>query len=57
MSEVKKSAIRFEMCIRDRGMCQGGKHCLAPSPCPKLLVDHSDYLSVLRRVRALPGVG
>ena len=39
-----------------KGMCQGGKHCLAPSPCPKLLVDHSDYLSILRRVRALPGV-
>ena len=39
-----------------KGMCQGGKHCLAPSPCPKLLVDHSEYLAILRRVRALPGV-
>ena len=39
-----------------KGMCQGGKHCLAPSPCQKLLVDHSEYLAILRRVRALPGV-
>ena len=39
-----------------RGMCQGGKKCLAPSPCPHLIVDHSDYLSILRRLRAIPGV-
>lgn len=39
-----------------RGVCGGGKHCLAPSPCKELIVDHSEYLSILRRVRALPGV-
>ncbi len=39
-----------------KGMCQGGKKCLAPSPCPHLLVDHSEYLSILRRLRAIPGV-
>lgn len=39
-----------------KGMCKGGKHCLAPQPCPHLLVDHREYLSILRRVRALPGV-
>ncbi|HJB67960.1 MAG TPA: YgiQ family radical SAM protein [Candidatus Fournierella excrementigallinarum] len=39
-----------------KGMCQGGKKCLAPSPCPHLLVDHTEYLSMLRRLRALPGV-
>ena len=38
------------------GVCGGGKHCLAPTPCKNLIVDHSDYLSILRRVRALPGV-
>lgn len=38
------------------GICTGGKHCLAPSPCPHLIVDHSGYLSILRRLRALPGV-
>lgn len=39
-----------------KGMCQGGKKCLAPSPCPHLLVDHNEYLSMLRRLRELPGV-
>ncbi len=39
-----------------KGMCQGGKKCLAPSPCPKLIVDHREYLSILRRLRAIPGV-
>ena len=39
-----------------KGMCQGGKKCLAPSPCPHLLVDHTEYLSMLRKLRALPGV-
>ena len=38
------------------GMCSGGKHCLAPAACSKLIVDHSDYLGILRRLRALPGV-
>ncbi len=38
------------------GMCQGGKKCLAPSPCPHLRVDHQEYLGMLRRVRALPDV-
>jgi uncharacterized radical SAM protein YgiQ len=38
------------------GICTGGKHCLAPSPCPHLIVDHSGYLAMLRRLRALPGV-
>ena len=39
-----------------KGLCQGGKKCLAPSPCPHLLVDHSEYLGILRRLRQLPGV-
>lgn len=39
-----------------KGVCGGGKHCLAPQPCPKLIVDHSEYLAILRRLRALPGV-
>ena len=30
--------------------------CLAPQPCPHLIVDHKDYLNILRRLRALPGV-
>ena len=37
-------------------MCNGGKHCLAPTTCSHMIVDHSDYLKILRRVRELPGV-
>ena len=38
-----------------RGMCKGRK-CLAPTPCKNLVVDHSEYLRILRKLRALPGV-
>ena len=38
------------------GMCRGGRRCLAPSPCPALQVDHSEFLEMLRRVRAIPKV-
>ncbi len=37
------------------GVCQN-RQCLFPKPCPNLTVDHSDYLSLLRKLRALPGV-
>ena len=37
------------------GLCKG-KKCLAPKPCPALVADHSDYLSLLRKVRKLPKV-
>ncbi len=49
---------RFPSCAQQmkKGMCTGGKHCLAPQTCTKMIVDHSDYLNILRRVRALPGV-
>ncbi len=38
-----------------RGVCKN-RQCLFPKPCPNLEVDHSDYLSLLRKLRALPGV-
>ena len=38
-----------------KGACPNRK-CLYPSPCPNLKVDHSDYLRLLRELRALPGV-
>ena len=38
-----------------RGACRS-KHCLFPRPCRKLNADHSDYLSLLRELRSLPGV-
>lgn len=37
------------------GVCRH-RQCLCPKPCPNLEVDHSDYLSLLRRLRALPNV-
>lgn len=39
----------------ERGACKG-KHCLSPSVCKNLNTDHSDYLALLRSLRALPGV-
>ena len=38
-----------------RGLCKG-KKCLAPAPCSNLKADHSEYLDILREVRALPKV-
>ncbi|MBQ3073131.1 MAG: YgiQ family radical SAM protein [Ruminococcus sp.] len=38
-----------------RGLC-ADKKCLAPSMCPAVNVDHSDYLSLLRKLRELPKV-
>ena len=37
------------------GMCKG-KKCLAPKPCPALKADHTEYLRMLRKLRALPKV-
>ena len=37
------------------GMCKN-RSCLAPVPCKNLDPDHSDYLALLRKVRAIPGV-
>lgn len=39
-----------------KGLCQKGKKCLAPHACSKLLIDHSDYLNILRRLRNIPKV-
>lgn len=38
-----------------RGAC-ANRRCLAPEPCPHLRATHEDYLSLLRKLRALPGV-
>ncbi len=38
-----------------KGACPT-KQCLFPTPCKNLMADHSDYLSLLRELRALPGV-
>ncbi|MBQ0125023.1 MAG: YgiQ family radical SAM protein [Clostridiales bacterium] len=38
-----------------RGMCKG-KKCLAPTPCKNLVVDQSEYLHLLRRLREIKGI-
>ena len=38
-----------------KGACPN-KQCLFPKPCKNLKVDHSDYLSLLRKLRELPNV-
>ena len=38
-----------------RGVCKN-RQCLFPEPCPNLKVDHRDYVELLRKLRALPGV-
>ena len=38
-----------------KGVCKN-KQCLFPTPCKNLTVDHSDYVSLLRKLRKIPGV-
>ena len=38
-----------------KGLCADRK-CLAPEKCPAVKVDHSDYLSLLRKLRLLPKI-
>ncbi len=37
------------------GLCRGRK-CLSPKPCPNLKADHSEYVEILREMRAIPGI-
>lgn len=37
------------------GVCKN-RQCLFPKPCPNMKADHSDYLSLLRKLRTLPKV-
>ena len=39
----------------ERGVCRG-KECLFPTPCRNLDASHEDYLALLRKCRAIPGV-
>lgn len=39
----------------EHGMCKG-RECLYPEPCKNLDTDHSAYLNLLRKIRALPKV-
>ena len=48
---------RHPSCVQQvkNGMCKN-RSCLAPVPCKNLDPSHADYLSLLRKVRAVPGV-
>ena len=37
------------------GVCKD-KQCIFPEPCKNLIIDHSEYLSMLKRVREIPGI-
>ncbi len=37
------------------GVCTN-KQCLFPEPCRNLKVDHKDYVELLRKLEAVPGV-
>lgn len=37
------------------GTCKT-KQCMFPKPCKNLIIDHTEYLSLLRKVRKLPGI-
>ena len=48
---------RVPACAKmDRAGACTDRRCLAPEPCPNLRADESDYVEVLRALRALPGV-
>ncbi|MEG0542412.1 MAG: YgiQ family radical SAM protein, partial [Angelakisella sp.] len=38
-----------------KGVCQN-KKCLYPKVCPAIKADHTDYIALLRELRALDGV-
>ena len=48
---------RYPSCEKQlkSGLCKG-KKCLAPYPCPALKAEHTEYLTLLRRLRGVPGV-
>lgn len=39
----------------EHGVCKN-RQCIFPTPCKNLIIDHSEYLSLLRRVRKLPKI-
>ena len=48
---------RFPGCEKQltKGTCPN-RQCLYPTPCKNLRADHADYVSLLRKLRKLPGV-
>ncbi len=48
---------RFPSCEKQikSGLC-AGKKCLAPNICPNIVVDHTDFLQLLRKIRKIKGI-
>ena len=48
---------RYPACEKQltKGACKN-KQCLFPKPCKKLRADHTDYIQLLRKLRAIPKV-
>ncbi len=40
---------------REHGVCSN-KRCLFPKPCPNLRADHREYIELLKKIEAVPGV-
>ena len=57
MWAVLRANFRHGPCPKQdtHGLCKR-KKCLAPTPCPALRADHTEYTRLLRRLRALPGI-
>ncbi|MGN0322351.1 MAG: YgiQ family radical SAM protein [Oliverpabstia sp.] len=51
-ADFRQPACRKQM---DKGACVN-RQCLFPSPCKNLDVDHSDYITLLRKLRKIPKV-
>lgn len=51
-ANFRRPACRKQM---KAGLCRN-RACLAPEPCPNLDADHTEYLMLLRRLRAIPGI-
>ena len=48
---------RYPACKKqlEKGVCSNRK-CLVPKPCPNLEVDHSEYIELLSKIQAIPGI-
>lgn len=51
-ANFRQPACRHQM---KRGVCPN-KQCLFPKPCSQMNADHSDYIALLRKLRAIPKV-
>ena len=48
---------RLPSCEKQKklGLCKN-RRCLAPTPCPNMQVEHTEYLNILRKLRGLEGI-